>query len=303
MTLNTFFANYQNLIQSFPRSPTYNLDNENCDYTGYVYHSGNCYLCFDCVFSKNCLYSYDGARITDCIDTDYCVDSEMLYECVDCYKAYNSIYLDYCARLYDSAFCWDCNDGHDLFGCTHLRQKQYCIFNKQYTKDTYQLEVSKLMKTPPEEHLKKLKALIARYPMGPTNVTHSENCDFGNHVHYSSNCYLCFDAARNENCGYLYDSYHCKNSYDLTQCAHVELCYECRDSSKLFNCNHVDWSSSCFDSSYLADCKDCHNCFGCVGLAHKKYCVLNTQYTKEEYEQILPGIISTVPGTPAGLVG
>ncbi|MEI8091823.1 MAG: hypothetical protein WCG98_06500 [bacterium] len=35
----------------------------------------------------------------------------------------------------------------------------------------------------------------------------------------------------------------------------------------------------------------CHHCFGCVGLKNKEYCILNTQYTQQEYEQIVPEII------------
>jgi hypothetical protein len=30
--------------------------------------------------------------------------------------------------------------------------------------------------------------------------------------------------------------------------------------------------------------------FGCIGLKHKRYCILNKQYTKEEYEELIPKI-------------
>ncbi len=35
----------------------------------------------------------------------------------------------------------------------------------------------------------------------------------------------------------------------------------------------------------------CSDCFGCVGLRNKSYCILNKQYTKEEYEELVPQII------------
>jgi hypothetical protein len=38
-------------------------------------------------------------------------------------------------------------------------------------------------------------------------------------------------------------------------------------------------------------------CFGCVGLKHKQYCILNKQYTKEEYEILLPKIIAHMRST------
>ena len=36
----------------------------------------------------------------------------------------------------------------------------------------------------------------------------------------------------------------------------------------------------------------CNDCFGCVGLKHKQHCILNKQYTKEEYEALVPKIIA-----------
>ncbi|MBI4407564.1 MAG: hypothetical protein HY565_03640, partial [Candidatus Kerfeldbacteria bacterium] len=34
----------------------------------------------------------------------------------------------------------------------------------------------------------------------------------------------------------------------------------------------------------------CRDCFGCIGLSNAQYCILNKQYTKAEYEQLLPKI-------------
>lgn len=41
-------------------------------------------------------------------------------------------------------------------------------------------------------------------------------------------------------------------------------------------------------SEYCIACHSCSDCFGCVGLRSKQYCILNKQYTKEEYEGLLP---------------
>ena len=294
MTFTDFNNQYLRLKQSLPRHPTFSSDLEDSEFVSRSYRLKNCYFCFDCVDCKNCLYCFDSVRSTNCEDCDYVVECELLYESNDTYQSYNSICLDYCARLYDSYYCWDCADSHDLFGCVHLKQKQYCIFNKQYTKAAYIQKTTELLEQPAENHRKKLKKLANRYPFGPTYVSHSENSDYGNQVHYSSNCYLCFDVARSENCAYMYDSFYCKNSYDLTYCFKAELSYECIDSAKIYNCNFVESSDDCFDCSYLYNCKDCHNCFGCVSLAHKRYCVLNKQYTKEEYGKIVEEIKSTV---------
>ncbi|MDD5055426.1 MAG: hypothetical protein PHZ00_04135 [Candidatus Peribacteraceae bacterium] len=48
------------------------------------------------------------------------------------------------------------------------------------------------------------------------------------------------------------------------------------------------YNSYCF---YCEMLKSCSNCFGCVALKNRRYCILNKQYTKEEYETLVPKII------------
>ena len=38
-------------------------------------------------------------------------------------------------------------------------------------------------------------------------------------------------------------------------------------------------------------CHHCQNCFGCVGLKNKSYCIFNKQYSKQEYNELVPKII------------
>ena len=42
----------------------------------------------------------------------------------------------------------------------------------------------------------------------------------------------------------------------------------------------------------------CSDCFGCVGLRNKQYCIFNKQYTKEEYEDLVPKIIHQMNSAP-----
>lgn len=49
---------------------------------------------------------------------------------------------------------------------------------------------------------------------------------------------------------------------------------------------------NCSELLYCMFCGKCENCFGCVGLQGKSYCILNKQYSKKEYEQLVPEIIA-----------
>jgi hypothetical protein len=44
------------------------------------------------------------------------------------------------------------------------------------------------------------------------------------------------------------------------------------------------------NTEYSFNCYNCADVFGCIGLRNKKYCILNKQYTKEEYEILLPKV-------------
>ena len=293
MTFEEFFQQYQQLRLQYPIVPTHSLRVENCDFGDYLVASKSCYFAFDCAYCEDSFYLYDSFKAKNCVDGDYVIESELVYDSVDTFHCYNSAYINYCARMYDSYFCWDCDDSHNLFGCVHLKHKQYCIFNCQYSKDDYFNVIKGLLKLPPEENLHKLKQLVDLFPMTTTNVTHAENCDFGNHVHYSSNLYLCFDSDHSQDCGYLYDSHFIKNSFDLVQCAHCELCYQCNDSARLFNCLYMDFCEDCFDSGFCYNCNGSDHLFGCVLAQKKKYCFLNKSYPKEEWERLTKEVMDS----------
>ncbi|MFH0773738.1 MAG: hypothetical protein V1922_05510 [bacterium] len=293
MNFQQFYEEYKKLKLVYPVTPTHSSKSEGVEYGDYMYMCKNAFFSFDNAASENIIYIFDSFKAKNCADGDYVVESELCYECVDILKCYNSTYLNYCGRVIDSHYCWDCGDSHNLFGCVHLNFKQYCIFNKQYTKEEYEQKTAELLKEPPEKHLEQIRQLSMQFPVSTTYISHAENADYGNHIDYSKNMYLCFDSAHSENGAYLYDAHHIKNSYDLTQSFHSELCYECVDSSKLNNCFFMINCDTVFDSGFCRDCRNSHNLFGCVALDKKEYCLLNHQYTKEEYEKQMKEIMST----------
>jgi CxxC-x17-CxxC domain-containing protein len=73
----------------------------------------------------------------------------------------------------------------------------------------------------------------------------------------------------------------------------MELCYQISGGGSYgeYRSAFTAKSFGCKESLYLDHCVFCEHCFGCVGLKHQKYCILNKQYTKEEYEVLLPQII------------
>lgn len=293
MNFSQFSQQFEKLKARIPRRPNRNFLCENSDLGNWLFDCKNAYLTFDTSRSKDTVYIFDSYKAINCVDGDYVIESENCYECIDVFRCYNCHYMNYCARMYDSYFCWDCSDSNNLFGCVHLKQKQYCIFNKQYKKDEYEEKIKELLCKAPDESLKRMSKLARQYPVTTTNVTNSENCDYCNHVHYSKNLYMCFDAAHSENSAYLYDSHHNKNCFDLDQSMHCESSYECSNVDYCNSCFYLANSSKMYDSGFCESCSNSNRLFGCVALDKKEYCLLNRQYTKEEYEKTVKEIMSS----------
>ncbi len=117
-----------------------------------------------------------------------------------------------------------------------------------------------------------------------TYNVNSENSDYCSDVEGLKNCYLLM------NSGWSQDSYYgaevlkssrCVDNLNVFEC---ELCYDCVDCQKCFECTGCQNCVSCTAVSYSFNLVNCQNCIGCVNLKHKSYCILNKQYTKEEYE-------------------
>jgi hypothetical protein len=61
-----------------------------------------------------------------------------------------------------------------------------------------------------------------------------------------------------------------------------------------YNVKHGVYTIYVSNSEYCDSLNNCDSCFGCVGLRKKKYCILNKQYEKEEYEKLKEKIIENM---------
>ncbi len=95
------------------------------------------------------------------------------------------------------------------------------------------------------------------------------------------------------------DSQNCRNSLrglkskdciDQVGCWNIELSGD-NSCNEGYQIKHSTWSRGRY-CEYLDICYEVEYCFGCVGLRNKKYCILNKQYSKEEYETLKNKIIT-----------
>jgi hypothetical protein len=83
--------------------------------------------------------------LKDCYDNNYTEENELCYEYLGMYatkRTYFSLFCRQTNEVFYSEYCVNCEH---LFGCTNLRNKKYCILNKQYSKDEYEKTVAKIV--------------------------------------------------------------------------------------------------------------------------------------------------------------
>jgi hypothetical protein len=288
-----FFEQYKELLDTVPRYSLMVTNSPDCGYCNVAYRSSHCYFAFGVVDSEYCDYGgqaiWNSRESSDCT---YLYKSEYCYECIDIIESNNLLYCQECESCAESIGLFDCRGCVDCIGCVGLRNKSNHIFNKQVSKEEYQEFKNNHPLNDPTtiayilEEQEKLKLVVPTPHMfGSHNVDVS-----GNHIYNGKNIHWSFDIKSGEDGKFGFTVRSLINSYDCIFTTNVENCYETVFSQSyelISTLNAID----CTYSYYSQFCLNSNNIFGCNGLRKKDYCILNKQYTKEEYEKLLPQII------------
>ena len=274
----------------------------NCDYCNAIIESKDCYLSSG-YQSEDCLYTDETILNKECVDSVLLFKNELIYEGLYCNNSYNLSFCVYCDNCLESAFLYDCRNCQSCFTCVNLRNKKYHIFNKPYSKADYQKEIQKYNLGSYQSLLKikrQFQKFNLKFPKAWAKIVKSINIT-GDDVQFSKNCHNCFSVKDGaEDCKYLLSSgLSLKDSYDVWGGgAKSELLNECVGSAGSRNLLCSDRMHNSYNISYSSNCFSSSNLFACVGLRHKQYCILNKQYTKEEYEELVPKIKKHMDALP-----
>ncbi len=293
--LKPFFDQFDALMHRVPRRGMHQDGlAENSDYTAFGMNNKNCYLAFSCFICEDVYCSAWTVMAKNCIDCFFCVGTELLYECVDCNKCYHCFYCHDCNNCRDSLLLEDCRNCTNCICCKNLRNKEYHIYNKPVTKEEFEAKRKELLDGGLVNERKTFDVWRVTLPTPYARITQAENCS-GDYIDQAKNCTDCFaiqlgaeDCRHCQACGWK-----CKDMMDCSSAGkNAEVLYEmhatangthrCMGDSFVGNCEHVYYSENMDFNSH---------CFGCIGLRHKKFCILNRQYTEQEYFALLPKLI------------
>lgn len=269
-------------------------------FNNYIGHGKNTYLTYYCDNNEDCSYGFFLSRNKSLFDSVSEWESEQSYDNINGYKNYQ---VNGCfSNVHDSIDCSFVKDGKNsqhCFASANVFNKKYVFFNEQLTKDEYEKRRAEIdlgsyktyqkMKATAEEVWKK----SIPYPYYDY---FSENCT-GNYAFHSKNSKECYQS------GYCEDS---KFTF-LIKNPTTKDCYDYADwgenALRLYECVTVGGNATdvkfSHDSGYgLSDVEYTNlafsgnsNLFGCASVRNKQYCILNKQYSKEEYAVLRSKII------------
>ena len=274
----------------------------------YVNHAGelkDCYLIFNTDLCENVLYSRLVVQVKDSTDLDATLESELCYQDIVCFRSYRLFFSEHCTDCHDVYFSKNLEGCSYCFGCINLRNKKYYIFNKPHTKEDYQQKLKEFRLDSfqeIEELRRRADAFWLEHPQrctyGRMNVNSS-----GEYVFESRNAHFMYQVKFVEDgkYGQFLTTKPIKDIYDYTEWGsnaqricdcitvglaadNIRFCYGCWDNVR--------------DLEYCMYVVGGANLFGCVGLRKKQYCILNKQYTKEEFEKLRARIIRDMTSRP-----
>lgn len=288
-----FFDQIRDLALAVPHISLINTNCENSYYTNHALNCKNCYLLFGAVENQDCQYGY---FVRDCKDV---FDALSLHKCELCYDGVSSLRCYGCISFSNSRDCHDCIYIEDCNSCSHciacvgLERESYCVLNRKVGKEEYQrvresLRLGHRGVSPLAGEFEALRVSASR---PASHLYNTERCT-GDMLIESKDCIECFDSERCEQCRYCafsadaFGSFDCtfnagggaRHSYDSVS----TLGSECHFDAIVWFGDNVQYSIECAHSQYL---------FGCVGLRRAAHCILNKQYTPEEYSRLRARII------------
>ncbi len=293
----TFFEQFGDLLHKTPVIGL-SLDILTSKESPYTSNSGNlrnCYLLYHSNDDEDSAYSFYVEHCKALFDCAMCIQSERLYDSMHSWKCNNCVgSRSYVIESLDSAFLKDCSNCTNCFMCASLKNKKYCFKNQQLSKEEYLNERKKYdlgsyggYQKAAKEAEEFWNTQIPKAEFGDRAVACS-----GTQIYESKNVRDSFQVNQGEDCRFIQMISDGTNSdlYDVTSWgdglsdSYDSMLCGTQSSGIKFS---EECGIGCIDLEYCKIVVGSSHCFGCVGMKKAQYCILNKQYPKEEYEQLV----------------
>ncbi len=290
----SFFQQFEELRQVVPHLAMVNSRSVNSEYTNQANDNKDCYMLVTSSFNEKCMYGSWHGKCFFSSDCYMAEQSEFCYECVDVTNCSHCAWLHNCSNCIEVYFSSDCRGCTDCFGSIGLRNRQYYWFNENIGKEEYYKRVKKFAWS--RKFIKETREKFSKFCLNmPVKYYHGSQIkdSSGDYIESSQRMRLAFNCRDNKDTAYMQDVWwHTQDCRDCTEIIVGELAYEMQGvDSPHRSIVARSCLNSITDSYYCDMCFSAQDCFGCFGLKQGQYCILNKQYTKEEYKKLKEKII------------
>lgn len=191
----------------------------------------------------------------------------------------------------------------------NLRNREYCIENRQVSKAEFET-AWQAMFDGSRHTSERSEALWQTFkPTVPHRSLHNSNAvecqgDYLINCERAEDCYKCIELRDAKRCQYVVLA---SNDVHDISCFGESLSYSYNMSASGGLVEKVGMQSCAFGAYiyyggssvyYSIHCLDnCQNLFGCCDLNARRYCILNREYSRDEYERLAPKIIEHMRST------
>lgn len=296
-----FFDQFVDVLKSCYAPSLNAIECENSPFVNASFNLKNCHLCFGCRQLEDCLYCslcYFSSDLLFCIGCSKC---ELCYRCFDCKRLYDCRFLKDCTDCTNCYLSVDCIGCMNCYECTGLRQARdgYYYRNQKVSKEDWEAIAAPLLSgsfKAEQEALREAGSFIGQHRGYNTNYQ-VENCTDVHHTtgcrnivsgSYLDGCEDCEDIIHSRGCRHVYSSIWCQNS---------ERCYFTAASLDAYECFFTELATGAYEKYSYMNYNKCEHILGCAFLKKRSYCILNKQYSKEEYFDLVPRIIAHMKST------
>ncbi len=300
----SFFEQFKELLSNVPKMALVRQGlSVNSPYVHRVTDPKNSFMVFRSTTPTDSFYSYTVEKIKDSSDIGWSNNMELCYECINCENSYNIRFSQESVNCRDSSFLYACRNCSNCALCVNLVNKEFCIWNEQYTKEEY-FEKLKSLGINTASGISKMEREFPefrkKFPQKAINSIKSDDVS-GNWFSNSKNVHQSFDCINVRDGKYLFSVFDAQDCMDYWEWGNKsELVYESENcginTSRIYFCTQC-WTGA-HDLWYCDSCPGSGNCFGCIGIKKGEYSILNKKYSKEEYEALVPKIIKHMKDMP-----
>ncbi len=302
----SFLEQVFELSKKVPKYHTAAINMVNSDYSGNASNLKNCYLMFNSNWTEDSAYGNGIDFSRNCYDNSHVQKSERCYESfwlTNCFETNYSSQCDNCISVWFSKNCRNCQN---CFGCVNQQAKKYCIFNEQYEKVEYEEKLKEMDLDKWGSIIKakkETKEFWLKFPNKFLQGVQNTNVS-GEYITHSKNVKKSYLIRESEDLKYVQYS-QVPSSRDCMDCtligSHAELFYEASVCG--WGGTNMRFCIECWDGGRefeysMFSGRNAANLFGCVGITKQQYCILNKQYTKEEFYALREKIIKHMDEMP-----